>query len=88
MKFNEIINALNLEKHYSKETILEAYLNTLYLDAGCYGVQTAAEYYFGKNVEELNLSECACIAAITQAPRKYNPIINHENNRKRQLECL
>ena len=87
-KFNEIIQALNLERHYSKGQILEAYLNTLYLDAGCYGVETASEYYFGKEVQDLNLAECACIAAITQAPRKYNPIINFENNRERQRMCL
>lgn len=90
-KFREIQNALNLEKHYSKETILEAYLNTLYLDAGCYGVQTASEYYFGKDVDELNLAECACIAAITQAPRGNNPIINPEENEIRRnyaLKCM
>lgn len=87
-KFNEIKNALNLEKHYSKETILEAYLNTLYLDAGCYGVQTASEYYFGKDVGELNLAECACIAAITQAPRANNPILNPEKNGDRSSYCL
>ncbi len=90
-KFKEIQNALNLEKHYSKETILEAYLNTLYLDAGCYGVQTASEYYFGKEVGDLNLAECACIAAITQAPRANNPIINPETNEARRnyaLKCM
>ena len=90
-KFREIQNALNLEKHYSKETILEAYLNTLYLDAGCYGVQTASEYYFGKDVEDLTLAECACIAAITQAPRANNPIINPEKNQERRewaLKCM
>lgn len=90
-KFREIQNALNLEKHYSKETILEAYLNTLYLDAGCYGVQTASEYYFGKDVDELNLAECACISAITQAPRGNNPIINPEENKIRReyaLKCM
>lgn len=90
-KFREIQNALNLEKHYSKETILEAYLNTLYLDAGCYGVQTAAEYYFGKDVDELTLAECACIAAITQAPRGNNPIVNPEENEIRRnyaLKCM
>lgn len=90
-KFNEIKNALNLEKHYSKETILEAYLNTLYLDAGCYGVQTASEYYFGKDVDELTLAECACIAAITQEPRGNNPIINPEDNEARRnyaLRCM
>ncbi len=90
-KFREIQNALNLEKHYSKETILEAYLNTLYLDGGCYGVQTASEYYFGKEVADLNLAECACIAAITQAPRANNPIINPETNETRRnyaLKCM
>lgn len=90
-KFREIQNALNLEKHYSKETILEAYLNTLYLDGGCYGVQTASEYYFGKDVEDLTLAECACIAAITQAPRANNPIINPEKNEERRnyaLRCM
>ena len=88
-KFNEIISALNLEKNFSKEKILETYLNTLYLDAGCYGVETAAEYYFGKTCKELTLAECACLAAITKAPRTYDPIINPENNEKRRNdECL
>ncbi len=87
-KYREILNALNLEKHYSKETILEAYLNTLYLDAGCYGVQTGAEYYFGKDVGELNLAESACLAAITQAPRTNNPILNYDTNRDRMVYAL
>lgn len=87
-KFNEILTALNLEKHYKKETIIEAYLNTLYLGSGCYGVKTASEKYFGKDVSELNAAECAVIASITQAPTKYNPLLNPENNRRRQLECL
>lgn len=87
-KYNEIKNALYLEKHYSKDTILESYLNTLYLDAGCYGVQTAAEYYFGKDVSDLTLAECATIAAITKAPRTYDPILNYDNNRQRMELCL
>lgn len=87
-KYREILQALNLEKHSSKEKILETYLNTLYLDEGCYGVQTASEFYFGKDVSELNLAESACLAAITTAPRTYNPIRNPENNRKRQKLCL
>ncbi|MEI6578490.1 MAG: biosynthetic peptidoglycan transglycosylase, partial [Eubacteriales bacterium] len=82
-KFNEIIFALNLEKHYSKDIILETYLNTLYLGNSCYGVETAAETYFGKNVSELNLAECASIAAITQAPFTFDPLYNPENNKKR-----
>ena len=87
-KFNEILTALNLEKHYKKDTIIEAYLNTLYLGSGCYGVQTASEKYFGKDVSELNAAECAVIASITQAPTKYNPLLNPEDNRDRQLWCL
>lgn len=87
-KFNEILTALNLEKNYDKNKIIEAYLNTLYLGSGCYGVETASEKYFGKNVSELNAAECAVIASITQKPTKNNPLLNPENNRVRQLYCL
>lgn len=87
-KFYEILSALNLEKNASKQTILEAYMNTVYMSRGCYGVQTAAEKYFGKNVQDLNLAECASLAAITQSPSKYDPLIHPEANRKRQMTCL
>ncbi len=87
-KYNEILTALNLEKNYSKDKILEAYLNTLYLGQGCYGVETAAETYFGKEVGELNYAECAVIAAITQKPYSLDPIKNPTANRERQLYCL
>lgn len=87
-KYNEILTALNLEKNYDKDEILEAYLNTLYLGQGCYGVETAAETYFGKEVGELNYAECAVIAAITQKPYSLDPIKNPEANRKRQIYCL
>lgn len=87
-KFNEILTALNLEKNYSKDQILEAYLNTLYLGQGCYGVETAAETYFGKSVSELNYAECAVIAGITQKPYSLDPLMNPENNRYRQIQCL
>lgn len=83
-KFNEILRALNLERNYNKDEILEAYLNTIYLSNGCYGVKTAAEFYFGKEVSDLNAAECASIAAITKAPTYYDPLINPENNRTRQ----
>lgn len=83
-KFNEILKALNLERHYSKEEIVEAYLNTIYLSNGCYGVKTAAEVYFGKEVSDLNAAECASLAAITQYPSKYDPLNNPEDNRQRQ----
>lgn len=87
-KYNEILSALNLEKYYDKDVILEAYLNTAYLSHGCYGVKTAAETYFGKDVSELNLAECASLAAITQSPGEYDPLWNPENNKKRQEYCL
>ena len=72
----------------SKKQILEAYLNTIYLSNGCYGVKTAAETYFGKEVSDLNVAEAASIAAITQYPSKYDPLNEPENNRKRQIDVL
>lgn len=87
-KFKEILSALNLERNYSKDEIIEAYLNTIYLSEGCYGVKTAAETYFGKDVSDLNIAECASIAAITQFPGKYDPLRKPENNRQRQLRIL
>ncbi len=87
-KVREMLTALNLEEHYSKDTIIEAYLNTLYLGSGCYGVKTASEKYFGKDVKKLNAAECAAIASITQFPTKYNPLLNPDQNKTRQLYCL
>lgn len=87
-KFSEITKALNLEANYDKDDILEAYLNTVYLGSGCYGVKTAAETYFGKNLDELNLAECALLAAITQNPYKFNPYTNLEKAQVRQKYCL
>lgn len=87
-KFNEILSALNLERYFEKDEILEAYLNTIYLSEGCYGVKTAAEEYFGKDVADLNIAECACIAGITQFPTKYDPLINTEENKRRQKQVL
>ena len=87
-KYNEMLSALNMEKYYEKDDILEAYLNTIYLSHNCYGVQTAAETYFGKNVSELNLAECAAIAGITQYPGYYDPLWKPEANKERQELCL
>ncbi len=87
-KFNEILYALNLEKNYDKPEILEAYLNTIPLGSGSYGVQTAAQKYFGKDVSELNAAEAATLAPITKAPTRYNPLLNPENNKERQETCL
>ena len=87
-KYREILLALNLEENYNKDVILQAYLNTLYLGSGCYGVKTASEKYFGKDVSELDAAECACLAVITKAPTKYNPLLNPEENLKRRNHCL
>lgn len=87
-KYNEMLSALNMEKYYEKEDILEAYLNTIYLSHNCYGVQTASQTYFGKDVSELNLAECAAIAGITQYPGYYDPLWKPEANKERQLLCL
>lgn len=87
-KFNEILTALNLEKNYSKDAILEAYMNTIYLGSGCYGVKTAAEKYFDKTAAELNIAEAACLAAITKSPYTFDPLINPKDNRERQLYCI
>lgn len=83
-KIREISRAVALEKEYDKSQILELYLNCIYLSRGCNGVQTAAKAYFGKDVAELNLAECASLAGITQNPAAYDPIDNPENNKKRQ----
>ena len=87
-KIQEWVLAINLEQYMSKEEILVAYLNTINLGGGTYGVKAAAEYYFGKDLEDLTISECAVLAAITQNPTYYNPATNPENNRERQLKVL
>ena len=97
-KFYEILNALNVERFYHKKTIMEFYLNTIYLGNGCYGIKTAAEIYFGKNVEDLNTAECATIASITKAPATFDPLTkdglsalidkDEDGNMGRQRYCL
>ena len=79
---------MQVEKKTDKNTILENYLNTINLGAGAYGVQAAARQYFDKDVWDLNLSECATLAGITQNPTRFNPIVNPENNQKRRKEVL
>lgn len=87
-KIQEQYLALQLEKTMTKDQILEDYLNTINLGAGCYGVQAAAYRYFGKDVSELTLSESTVIAGITQNPTAYNPIIYPEKNAKRRQDVL
>lgn len=87
-KVQEQYLALQLEDRMSKAEILENYLNTINLGSGCYGVQAASRRYFGKDVSELTLSECAVLAAIPQNPSGYNPAVYPESNRRRQLVIL
>ncbi len=83
-KIQEILRALEFEKKYTKEQIIELYLNTVYFGHGCNGVETAAKTYFDKTVSELTLAECATIAGITKSPIFYDPLKNPENNKTRQ----
>lgn len=87
-KIQEQYLAVKLETVMDKKTILGNYLNTINLGNGYYGVQTAAQGYFGKDVSELTLSECAVIASITQSPAGLNPIKYPTENQKRQLKVL
>lgn len=87
-KIQEQYLALELEKVMSKDKILENYMNTINLGQNTLGVQAASLRYFNKNVYELNLSECAVIAGITQNPSKYNPISHPDNNAERREKVL
>lgn len=87
-KLTEIFGALELEKKYDKQEIMEWYLNAVYFGEGCYGVQTAAQTYFGKDVKELSLAECAAIVGITNLPTAYDPFYNEQANKERQETIL
>ena len=87
-KVREIFRAIQLEKKYDKKTIIETYLNCIYLGQGCYGVRSAAAVYYGKELENLTAAECASIIGITNAPTYYDPYQNFENNMKRKENIL
>lgn len=90
-KLSEMFSALDLEKQLDKRGIMETYLNVINLADGCRGVGAAAKHYFSKEVNELSIGECACIAAITNNPARYNPITHPEQNEHRRqliLSCM
>ena len=87
-KLLEIFQALDLEKNYDKDEILEYYLNAVYFGEGCYGVQTAAQTYFGKDAKDLSVAESAAIVGITNLPTYYDPFYSVENNKERQENVL
>ena len=87
-KIKEAILAYRIDKIFTKEEILFLYLNQIYLGHGAYGVEAAAENYFGKSTKELNLAECAVLAGLPQAPSKYSPFRYPERAKQRQIYVL
>lgn len=99
-KIREFFDAVYIEKHYSKDVILQSYLNTIYLGQGCYGVKSAARTYFGKELQMLTVAECASLISITNNPSMFDPYSGNEfmyagemmngfqRNRHRQLLVL
>jgi penicillin-binding protein 1A len=83
-KVKEAILAFQLERRYTKNEILTRYLNQVYFGSGAYGIKSAAKLYFGKNMKELTLSECALIAGLPKAPSWYSPLINIKKATKRR----
>ena len=83
-KIREIVKAINVEKEYSKDEIIEAYLNIVNFGGNCQGVQAAAQRYFGKDIMDCSIAECAAIAGITQNPSLWDPTIYPENNKIRR----
>ncbi|HWR39819.1 MAG TPA: penicillin-binding protein 1A [Patescibacteria group bacterium] len=87
-KIQEALLALELERRYSKAQIMEMYLNQIYFGEGAYGVQTAAQVYFGKNANELNLAECAMLAGLPKRPNDYSPFASLKAAKERQITVL
>ena len=87
-KIREIVRALKIEKEYTKDEILEAYLNVVNFGGSCQGVQAASQRYFGKDIGECSAAECAAIVGITQNPSKWDPLIYPENNYIRREDVL
>ncbi len=87
-KIKEAVLAIRIERAFSKQQILERYLNQIYFGHGVYGVEAASRFYFGKGVGELNLAECALLAAIPRSPRLYSPYRNFDRAIRRQRLIL
>ncbi|MGD9043045.1 MAG: PBP1A family penicillin-binding protein [Desulfobacterales bacterium] len=87
-KIKEAILAFQLERRYTKDEILELYLNQVYFGSGAYGVQSAAKIFFGKSVKDLNLAECALVAGMPKSPSRYSPLVNPDLAIKRRNTVL
>lgn len=87
-KINEMWLTMQLEVHYSKDEILEGYLNTINYGHGMYGIENAAKFYFDKSAKDLDLAESAMLAGIPKSPSYYSPIVNYELAKSRQINIL
>ena len=87
-KVQEIVLARRLEQALSKREILELYLNEIYLGHGCYGIEEASRFYFGKGVADINVGQAAILAGLPKAPSRDSPIDNPEGSKKRQRYVL
>src|SRR4030042_6081207 len=87
-KIKEAILAFQIERRFTKDEIMELYLNQVYFGSGASGVESAARVYFGKTLKELNLAQCALIAGMPKAPSRYSPFINRDLGRKRRNTVL
>jgi len=83
-KIKEIMLAIKLEKLFSKEEILEMYLNTIYFGSNAYGIENASKIYFNKSAKDLTLSEACCLAGLIKSPKYYSPKNNYDNSEKRK----
>lgn len=87
-KLLEAFLALKIERQYTKKEILEMYMNQIYFGQGCYGIQTASKVYFGKDVKDLSLAQCALIAGLPNSPNYYSPFHSVEAAKQRQSIVL
>ncbi|MBF0274034.1 MAG: PBP1A family penicillin-binding protein [Nitrospinae bacterium] len=87
-KLKEVFISFAIEENFTKEEILELYLNQIYYGSGAYGIEAAADTYFGKHVSELNLAEVATLAAIPKAPSNYSPFRDYKRSKKRRAHVL
>lgn len=83
-KLKEIALTKKMEKQFSKDEILESYLNIIFFGNNCYGIESASNYYFNKSAKELNLNESCTLAGIIKSPTKYSPLLNYENSISRR----
>ncbi len=87
-KIKEVLLAIQIERRYTKDEILALYLNQIYLGSGAYGVEAAANIYFGKSAQDLNLPECALVAGLPKSPSRYSPLVNRDLALKRRTIVL